>query len=39
MMNSQRNDTEKTFLIKEGKKVGIEEVIKGNEFINKQFKV
>ena len=39
MMNSQRNDTEKKILIKEGKKVGIDYVIKGNEFINKQFKV
>ena len=35
MMNSQRSDTEKTNLIEEGKKIGIDEVIKHNEIINK----
>ena len=34
MMNSQRNDVEKTSLIKEGKKIGINEAIKRNEIIN-----
>ena len=34
MMNSQRNDTEKINLIEEGKKIGINEVIKWNEIIN-----
>ena len=34
MMNSQRSDTEKTNLIEEGKKIGIDEVIKHNEIIN-----
>ena len=35
MMNSQRSDTEKNILIEEGKKIGIDEVIKQNEIINK----
>ena len=34
MMNSQRSDVEKNSLIKEGKKVGINEFIKHNEIIN-----
>ena len=34
MMNSQRNDVEKTSLIEEGKKIGINEAIKRNEVIN-----
>ena len=34
MMNSQRSDVEKISLIKEGKKIGINEVIKRNEIIN-----
>ena len=38
MMNSQRSDVEKISLIEEGKKIGINEVIKRNEIINK-FKI
>ena len=34
MMNSQRSDVEKVSLIEEGKKIGINEVIKHNEIIN-----
>ena len=34
MMNSQRNDFEKTSLTEEGKKTGINEAIKRNEIIN-----
>ena len=34
MRNSQRCDAEKIDLIEERKKVGIDEVIKHNEFIN-----
>ena len=34
MMNSQRSDAEKISLIEEGKKIGINEVIKSNEVIN-----
>ena len=34
MLNSQRSDSEKIYLIKEGKKIGINEVIKHNEVIN-----
>ena len=33
-MNSQRIDVEKLNLIEEGKKIGINEVIRRNEFIN-----
>ena len=33
MMNSQRGDAEKIILIEEGKKIGINEVIKRNEVI------
>ena len=38
MMNSQRRDTEKNNLIEEGKKIGIDEVIKRNEIINNGLK-
>ena len=34
MMNSQRSDSEKNFLIEESKKIVINEVIKRNEIIN-----
>ena len=34
MMNSHRSDVEKNSLIEEGKKMGINEVIKHNEIIN-----
>ena len=33
-MNSQRRDIEKLSLIEEGKKIGINEVIKRNDIIN-----
>ena len=38
MMNSQRSDTEKNNLIEEGKKIGINEIIKHNEIINNSLK-
>ena len=38
MMNSQRSDVEKTSLIEEGKKIGINEVIECNEIINNSMK-
>ena len=38
MMNSQRSDAEKVNLIEEGKKIGINEVIKNNESINNGLK-
>ena len=38
MMNSQRSDAEKINLIEEGKKIGINEVIKRNEIINNRLK-
>ena len=38
MMKSQRSDTEKINLIEEGNKIGIDEVIKRNEFINNSLK-
>ena len=38
MMNNQRSDTEKINLIEEGKKIGINEVIKRNEIINNSLK-
>ena len=38
MMNSQRSDVEKINLIGEGKKIGINEVIKHNEIINNSLK-
>ena len=37
-MNSQRSDAEKFNLIEEGKKIGINEVIKRNEVINNNLK-
>ena len=37
-MNSQRNDVEKINLIKEGKKISLNEVIKCNEIINNSLK-
>ena len=38
MMNSQRSDVEKISLIEEGKKIGINEVIKHNGIINNSLK-
>ena len=38
MMSSQRSNVEKVSLIKEGKKIGINEVIKHNEIVNNSFK-
>ena len=38
MMNSQRSDVEKIILIGEGKKIGINEVIRRNEIINNSLK-
>ena len=38
MMNSQRSDAKKVNLIEEGKKIGINEVIKRNEIINNSLK-
>ena len=38
MMNSQRSDTEKTNLIQEDKKIGIDEVIRHSEIVNKSLK-
>ena len=38
MMNSQRSDAEKISLIEEGKKMGINSVIKQNEIINNSLK-
>ena len=38
MIISRRADTEKINLIEESKKIGIDEVIKHNEIINKSFK-
>ena len=37
-MNSQRSDAEKIKLIEEGKKIGINEVIKRNEVNNNSLK-
>ena len=39
MMNSQRSDTEQTNLTEEGKKIGVDEVVKHNEIINKSLKL
>ena len=39
MLNSQRSDVEKINLIEEGKKTGINEVIKHNEVINNNLKL
>ena len=38
MMNSQRSDAEKVSLIEEGKKIGINQVIKHKEIINNSLK-
>ena len=38
MMNNQKTDVEKVSLIEEGKKTGINEVIKRNEIINNSLK-
>ena len=38
MTNSQRSDAEKVNLIEEGKKIGINEVIKRNGIINNSLK-
>ena len=38
MMNSQRSDAEKIKLIEEGKKIGINEIIKRNEVNNNSLK-
>ena len=38
MMNSQRSDAEKVNLIEEGKKIGINEVIRRNGIINNSLK-
>ena len=38
MMNSQTSDTENINLIEEGKKIGLNEVIKRNEIINNSLK-
>ena len=38
MMNSQRSDVGKNKLIEEGKKLGINKVIKRNEIINNNLK-
>ena len=39
MTNSPRSDVEKINLIEEGKKIGINEVIKRNKIINNSFKL
>ena len=39
MMNSQKSDVEKINLIEEGKKIGINEIIKCNEIINNSLKL
>ena len=38
MMNSQSSDAEKVSLIEEGRKIGINEVIRHNETINNSLK-
>ena len=38
MMNSQRSDAEKSFLIEKGETIGINEIIKRNEIINNSLK-
>ena len=38
MMNRQRSDTKKNYLIEECKVINIDEVIKHNEIINKNLK-
>ena len=37
-MKSQRSNTEKNDLIEEGKKIGVDEVIKRNEIVNDSLK-
>ena len=37
-MNNQRSDVEKTILIEEGKRIGVNEVIRCNEIINNRLK-
>ena len=37
-MNSQRSDPEKNYFIKEGKKIGINEIIRRNQIINNSLK-
>ena len=37
-MNSQKSDTEKKYLIEEGKKIGTDEIIKRNEIMNNSLK-
>ena len=39
MMKSQRRNTEEISLIEEGKKIGIDKIIKGNAMISNSFKV
>ena len=39
MMKSQRRNTEEISLIEEGKKIGIDKIIKGNEMTSNSFKV
>ena len=39
MMKSQRRNTEEISLNEEGKKIGIDKIIKGNEMISNSFKV
>ena len=38
MLNSQRSDDEKNYLLEEGKKIDLNEVIKRNEIINNSLK-
>ena len=38
MIYSQRSDTEKKYLSEEGKKIGIDEIIKRNKIINNSLK-
>ena len=38
MINTHRNNAEKVSLIEEGKKIGINEVIKRNEIVNNSLK-
>ena len=38
IVNSQKSDTEKINLIREGKNIGINEIIKPNEIINNSLK-
>ena len=38
MMNSQRNDAVKNYLINEGKKISDDKIIKWNEIIDKNLK-